>query len=227
VPQIIEWEELKTLFKKELGSTFDFEVAKLEHTRQGFCFECSSEKVRQRALELSGIHQGNAPAIRVVAETRKRMPRRDLVKKIEDTLREEEKLHLANPVVEEVAVPSPKATWFKEPWSKAETQWPRRPSPQQWQGYRPKELHKDRPKEWQGDHPSKEGKRETSVEVVEEGVKGSAPSKSSLQEVPLEAFRDLHSPHLHGIEISTGVSVLLAEAWAKSLCTTSGFVPSG
>jgi len=37
------------------------------------------------------------------------MQRRDLFKKIEDILREDEELRLANPLVEEVTEPSPKA----------------------------------------------------------------------------------------------------------------------
>ena len=227
VPPTIDWEELKTLFEEELGPTFDFESANLEHTRQGFCFECSSEKIRQRALDLSGMHQSNAPPIRVVSETRERMPRKDLVKKIEDILREEEELRLANPVVEEVALPSPKATWSKEPWSKAEPQWPRRPSPQQWQGERPREWQKKDPRSGKSSTPQKRAKERTMWRWWRKAAKAPHHQKAAPQEVPLEALGDLHSPHRHGVEISTGGSALPAEAWAKNLCTTSGLVPSG
>jgi len=80
------------------------------------------------------------------------MPRSDMVKKIEDILREEEELRPANPVVEEVTVPSRRATGSKAPWFKSESQWPRRPSPQQWQEDMTKEWHKERPRDWQREH---------------------------------------------------------------------------
>jgi len=95
---------------------------------------------------------------------------------------------LTNPVVEEVALPSPKAPCSKEPWSKAKPQLPRKSSRKQWRGDRPKEWHKERPKEWQRDYPSKEGKRETYAEVVEKGGKGSAPTKSSPTRCPPRGF---------------------------------------
>jgi len=112
-----------------------------------------------------------------VSETRERVPRKDLVKRSKKF--SERRKSLANPVVEEFAVPSPKATWSKEPWSKAETQWLRRPSPQHWQGDRPKDWHKERPEEWKRDQASNGGKREAYVEVVDKCGKGSATPKSS------------------------------------------------
>jgi len=70
------------------------------------------------------------PLTRVMAERRERMSIRELVKMIKDILQEEEELRFANPFVEEVAVPSPEATWSEDTWSKAEPRWPRRPSDQ-------------------------------------------------------------------------------------------------
>jgi len=51
--------------------------------------------------------------------------------------------------------------------------------------------------------------------------------KAAPQEVPLKTLRDIHSPHLHGKEISTGMSALPAEPWERNLCTILGLVPSG
>lgn len=82
----------KALFGQELGSNLDLETAKLEHTSQGVCFECSSEKTPKVALDSSGMHQGNFAPIGVVADVRERMLSKDLVEKVEKILREEESI---------------------------------------------------------------------------------------------------------------------------------------